>query len=63
MRAVFPHVTRTVVGDHYNLWSESETTMANIAYIYRHETDYDEGHIYSDNRNTVFYDKPKKLSP
>jgi spermidine synthase len=63
MRAVFPHVTRTVVGEHYNLWSESETTMANIAYIYRHETDYDEGHIYSDNRNTVFYDKPKKLSP
>ncbi len=63
MRTVFPHVTRTVIGDHYNLWSESENLMANVAYIYRHEKNYNEGHIYTDNVNTVFYDKPKKLSP
>ncbi len=63
MRAVFPHVTRTVIDDAYNLWSESETLMANVAYIYRHEENYDEGNIYTDNVNTVFFDKPKKLSP
>ena len=62
-RSVFPHVSRHVIEDHYSLWDKSDTLMANIAYIYRHEVNYDEGGIYTDNKNTVFYDKPKKLTP
>lgn len=62
-RSVFPHVSRMVVDEQYNLWSESKTLMANVAYIYRHEDNYDEGSIYTDNVNTVFIDKPKKLTP
>ncbi len=63
LRSVFPHVSRHVINEHYNLWSESKTLMANVAYIYRHEDNYDKGHIYTDNKNTVFYDKPKKMVP
>ncbi len=63
LRSVFPHISRHVINEHYNLWSDSETLMANVAYIYRHEESYDEGHIYTDNKNTVFYDKPKSIKP
>ncbi len=63
LRSVFPHISRVVIDEQYNLWSESTTLPANVAYIYRHEGNYDEGHIYTDNVNTVFYDKPKKLTP
>ncbi len=62
-RSVFPHVSRHVIGEHYFLWSESDVQAANVAYIYRHEDDYDPGKIYTDNKNTVFFDKPKKLKP
>ncbi len=58
-RSVFPHVSRIVISEYYNLWSENKTTMVNIAYIYKHKEKYDLGHIYTDNKNTVFYDKPK----
>ncbi len=60
-REVFPHYSRHVIGDYYSLWSDSEVSLANIAYVYRHEDNYQMGHIYTDNKNTVFYDKPKKL--
>ncbi|PCK00480.1 MAG: hypothetical protein COA45_01490 [Zetaproteobacteria bacterium] len=63
IRSVFPHVSRHIIGEHYKLWDESETTMANTIYMYRHEDNYSSGHIYTDNKNTVFYDKPKKLTP
>lgn len=62
-RSVFPHFSRHVIGEQYNLWSDSPSQIANMAYIYRHHDDYDKGHIYTDNKNSVFYDKPKKLKP
>ena len=63
LRSVYPHVSRHIIGENYKLWDDSNTTMANTIYMYRHESDYDAGHIYTDNKNTVFYDKPKKLTP
>ena len=77
-RAIFPHVSRHVIPrqntldndrdtakdpDNYNLWSESEGLLVNVAYIYKHHDDYDLGSIYTDNKNTVFIDKPKKFEP
>jgi len=62
-RYVFPHSSRVVIKEQYQLWSENTTQVANVAYIYRHQDNYKKGHIYTDNKNTVFYDKPKKLSP
>lgn len=61
-RDVFPHFSRHVVGDYYDLWSGRDNSLANLTYIYRHKDVYDVGHIYTDNKNTVFYDKPKKLN-
>ncbi|PCJ02675.1 MAG: hypothetical protein COB14_01570 [Alphaproteobacteria bacterium] len=63
LRSVFPHVSRHIVGEKYKLWDESNIINANTIYMYRHENDYKSGHIYTDNKNTVFYDKPKKLTP
>lgn len=62
-RSVFPHVSRYIINGNYHLWTDSKTLSINVAYLYRHEDDYDYGHIYTDNKNTVFYDKPKKLTP
>ncbi len=63
LRSVFPHVSRQVINENYNMWSDSERLMANVAYIYRHEESYDKGSVYTDNKNTVFYDKPKSMKP
>ncbi len=63
LRAVFPHVSREVIDEYYNLWSDQKTSSANVIYIYKHEENYKPGHIYTDNKNTVFFDKPKKLTP
>ncbi len=62
-RAVFPHVSRHIIGNRYDLWSDSETLLTNMAYIYKHNADMDTGGVYTDNKNTVFYDKPKTLIP
>lgn len=72
-RSVFPHVSRHVIphpnkeeeknSDMYFLWDDSETRIVNVAYIYRHQDDYEHGHIYTDDKNTVFYDKPKSMKP
>ena len=62
LRSVFPHVSRHVIAERYQLWAEAGK-VANIAYIYRHEDNYEDGGIYTDNKNTVFYDKPKRLKP
>ncbi len=61
VRSVFPHVSRHVINENYHLWATKPTLVANVIYIYRHEDNYDEGKIYTDNKNTVFYDKPRSL--
>lgn len=73
-RAVFPHVSRHIIpqqgskrgakdSDNYKLWSDSTTLMTNVAYIYKHSNTDELGHIYTDNLNTVPFDKPKTLKP
>jgi spermidine synthase len=61
MRDVFPHVSRHVMNEDYLLWEQSDTAVANIAYMYRHEDNYDNGSIYTDDKNTVFLEKPRKM--
>jgi predicted membrane-bound spermidine synthase len=60
VRSVFPHVSRHVIMNYYSLWSDDKSAKANVAYIYRHEKDYKTGSIYTDDKNTVFYDIPQK---
>ncbi len=61
LRAAMPHVSRVVMQDYYFLYNDNPNVLINVTYIYRHETDYDQGVIYTDDKNTVYYDKPKKL--
>lgn len=62
-RSVFPHVSRVVIGDEYAVWNDSKKLLANTTYIYRHEDDYDMGSIYTDDKNTLFLEKPKSTGP
>lgn len=63
LRSVFPHLSRVSIYDNYELFSDSESLIVNIAYIYKQHENDEQGTIYTDNKNTVFYDKPKKMSP
>ena len=60
-RSVFPHYSRHVILEQYLLWEKSPTAAANIAYVYRHEVNAQDGTIYTDDKNTVFLEKPQKL--
>ena len=57
-RSVFPHITKHVIGQ-YNAWNTKETR--NVIYVYHRHTDEIEAKetIYTDNRNTSYYDRPK----
>lgn len=59
-RSVFPHVSRVAIDGNYNLNNTSGTAMlSNISYIYRNDVNDDTQSIYTDDKNSVFYDKPK----
>ncbi len=61
IRSVMPHVSRVVMNDKYLPFNDSESILANVSYIYRHEENYDPGVIYTDDRNTVYMDKPQNM--
>ncbi len=61
LRSVFPNLSRVVVNGNVNLWDSDPNILADVVYIYRHENNYVNGTVYTDDKNTVFYDKPKKL--
>lgn len=60
-RSVFPHTSRHALSNMYLPWNKSKNAVTNIAYIYVHEENYEPGTIYTDDKNTVFIEKPKKL--
>jgi spermidine synthase len=55
-RSVFPVMSRHVIGQ-YNGWSKD--SVSNIMYIYNKTSDEDALKIYTNDKNTVYYDKPK----
>ncbi len=56
-RSVFPLISRHIIGDH-NAWDKDE--IKNVMYVYTHTKDEDDLKIYTDNKNTVYYDKPSQ---
>ncbi len=61
-RSVFPHVSRLAIGDKYRLWDNNDQHVSNIMYFYRHRFETDNT-IYTDNKNTVYFDKPHSKQP
>ncbi len=59
LRSVFPYISHYAINDSYNLWSENKNINTNVAYIYKHDENYGARNIYTDNKSTMFYDKPK----
>lgn len=60
-RSVFPHVSRHSVFNKYDLWNEADqSNNANTIYIYKDHANVDAEKIYTDNKNTIFMDKPQK---
>jgi predicted membrane-bound spermidine synthase len=55
-RSVFPLVTRYPMGP-FNGWSK--TALNNTMYIYNNMPEENDLKTYTNNKNTVFYDKPK----
>lgn len=59
LRSVFPYMNRHTIQT-FNGWKRDDN-WANIAYSYIDVND--DGHIYTDNKNTSVYDRPSKLPP
>jgi spermidine synthase len=58
-RSVFPFVSRIVVDGKYEPWTEDKNYVRNTIYIYRDNADDNLRAIYTDDKNTIFYDKPQ----
>ena len=60
LRSVFPHVSRTIMRNEYDLGSDDETMLRNIVYIYNNRPKSDEvtNTIYTDRKNQMFLDQP-----
>lgn len=58
LRHVFPLLTRQII-DNYDVWNRSESSAANVIYSYHHRPNAQQD-IYSDDKNTIYYDKNKK---
>ena len=60
LRSVFPNMTRVIVNDHYDIWKSVPNGIVNTLYLYSNNAKVeDPTQIYSDNKNRVFYDKPR----
>ncbi len=59
IRAVFPHVSRSVIRDDYGLWQDDPSDIENVMYMYRGHEDADSNTVYTDTKNTSFIDRPR----
>lgn len=59
LRTVFPHLSRHVIGQNYTNTNNEKHELVNVMYIYTHHPDANTNHIYTDDKNTIFLDKPQ----
>lgn len=58
-RSVFPHINRVAILDRYKVWDQSNATTSNVIYIHADNSEIVTDKIYTDNKNTMFLDKPQ----
>jgi spermidine synthase len=59
-RSVFKNVSRHVIGAKHSLWDDDKDwNHVNAIYLYKDHPDAGAGVIYTDNKNTLFRDKPQ----
>ncbi|MGB0719626.1 MAG: fused MFS/spermidine synthase, partial [Bdellovibrionales bacterium] len=59
-RFVFKNISRHAMESQYAIWNTDENALHNVVYIYKDQNDADIDTLYTDNKNRVFYDKPKQ---
>ncbi|MGQ0527943.1 MAG: fused MFS/spermidine synthase [Alphaproteobacteria bacterium] len=59
-RSVFPYMSRHAIGNRYDAWNEDPDAVDNVVYIARKNADDFSQGIYTDDKNTIFYDKPQR---
>lgn len=60
LRSAFPHVSRFVVNENFDLWNKDPYKVGNIIYMYKNMPADQTNKIYTDDKNTMFLDKPQK---
>lgn len=56
-RSVFPYISRYVIDENYLMWNQDHNLNANVIYLFANQPN-DGEKIYTDNKNTIYYDKP-----
>lgn len=59
-RHVFPHLNRIAINEEYSIWSDDNAITANVIYLYKDHPGYVRDAIYTDDKNTIFFDKPQR---
>jgi len=59
LRRVFPNLNRQIVSG-YDAWNTDNKNTSNIIYIYHHRKNTPK-EFYSDDKNTIYYDKNKRI--
>lgn len=60
IRSVFPFISRHAVGGDYQLSIDDPNLLENVIYLYKRHPGEKPNEIYTDNRNRIFYDKPRQ---
>lgn len=61
LRSVMPHLGRVVIDEQYSIYNDDPKLLVNVAYIYRKPKGDESKTVYTDDKNTVFYDKPQEI--
>lgn len=61
LRSVMPHLSRIVIDEQYSIYNDDPKLLVNVAYIYRKAKGHENKTVYTDDKNTVFYDKPQEI--
>lgn len=59
-RSVFPHVNRVAILEKYEVWNTDNALTNNIIYVHTDTPGAEAEAIYTDNKNTIFFDKPQR---
>lgn len=60
LRSVFPLVNRQIIGESFDGWTRDDAMTSNIIYSYIHQSKMNTRDIYTDNKNPISFDKPRR---
>lgn len=61
LRSVFPHISRHIVNNDYDLWNNDKSKAINAIYLYRHIPGAKSKTIYTDDKNRSFLDRERQM--